>query len=196
MTPKNFVSDLLEQDLTEAQPQTIRVGRTYQGNSLASSRVPFIRLAGRWLVEAGFSEGDQVQVSVARGEIRLRRQDKSRGSEESRRPDDTMSRRAHEESGRARGGGHARPIVTPRSFWTFLSSPSRAYLVMTLWRQGLMNTETIELWDTVSPSLRRDQVLALLRVRLEADDEWRRGVGPRSVVWSGKQHKTNCLLPR
>jgi hypothetical protein len=55
-----FVSDLLERPLTEAQPQTIKVGRTYQGNPSANSRVPFIRLAGRWLVEAGFSEGDEV----------------------------------------------------------------------------------------------------------------------------------------
>ena len=81
MTPKNFVCGLLERPLTEAQPQTIKVGRTFQGNS---SRVPFIRLAGNWLAEAGFSEGDEVQVSVARGEICLRRQGRSLGPEESR----------------------------------------------------------------------------------------------------------------
>jgi hypothetical protein len=68
-----FVSDLLERPLTEAQPQTIKVGRTFQGNSSAPSRVPFIRLAGHWLADAGFSEGDEVQVSVAPGEIRLTR---------------------------------------------------------------------------------------------------------------------------
>ena len=67
MTPTNFVSGLLERPLTEAQPQTIKVGRTYQGSLSASTRVPFIRLAGRWLAEAGFSEGDEVQVSVAPG---------------------------------------------------------------------------------------------------------------------------------
>jgi hypothetical protein len=85
MTPTNFVSELTECRLTEAQPQTIKVGRNFQGNSSAPSRVPFIRLAGQWLVEAGFSEGDEVQVSVARGEIRLRRQDSSRGPEENHR---------------------------------------------------------------------------------------------------------------
>jgi hypothetical protein len=87
MTPKIFVYDLLEPALTEAQPQTVKVGRVFQGNSSAPSRVPFIRLAGHWLVEAGFSERDEVQVSVARGEIRLRRQSGSRGPEESRHPD-------------------------------------------------------------------------------------------------------------
>ncbi len=87
MTPKNFVSDLVEHPLTEAQPRTIKVGRTYQGSLSASSRVPFIRLTGNWLAKAGFMEGDAVQVSVGPGEIRLRRQGKSPGSEESRRPD-------------------------------------------------------------------------------------------------------------
>jgi hypothetical protein len=66
-----------------------------------------------------------VQVSVAPGEIRLRRQGRSRGSEESRRPDDVVSRWAVEESGHAHGGGFARPMVTPRSFWAFLSTPRR-----------------------------------------------------------------------
>ena len=113
MTPTNFVSGLLERPLTEAQPQTIKVGRTYQGSLSASTRVPFIRLAGRWLAEAGFSEGDEVQVSVAPGEIRQRRQRRSRGSEESRRPDDIAARWALEESGHAHGGCHARPMVTP-----------------------------------------------------------------------------------
>ena len=35
--------------------------------------MPFIRLAGGWLSDAGFGEGDQVLVTVARGEIRLLR---------------------------------------------------------------------------------------------------------------------------
>jgi hypothetical protein len=119
MTPTNFVSDLLERPLTEAQPQTIKVGRTYQGCPSANSRVPFIRLAGRWLEEAGFSEGDVMQVGVTPSEIRLRRQDRSRGSEESRRPNDFVSRWVLEGSGRARGDGHAHPVVTPRSLLDF-----------------------------------------------------------------------------
>ena len=125
MTPKTFVSDLLERRLTEAQPQTIKVGRTYQGNSSVPSRVPFIRLAGHWLTEAGFMEGDEVQVSVAPGEIRLTRRGRLRGSEESRCPNDIVSRWVLEKSGHAHGGRHARPMVTPRSFWAFLLSPRR-----------------------------------------------------------------------
>lgn len=65
MTPKNFVSGLLEHRLNEAQPQTVKVGATYQGSFSPSSRVPFIRLAGHWLADAGFSKGDELQVSVA-----------------------------------------------------------------------------------------------------------------------------------
>ena len=82
MTPKIFVSDLLERPLAEAQPRTIKVGSTYQGSPSASSRVPFIRLAGHWLEKAGFSEGDVMQVSVTPGEIRLARQGSSRSEEE------------------------------------------------------------------------------------------------------------------
>ena len=83
MTPTNFVSDLLERPLTEAQPQTIKVGRTYHGSPSANSRVPFIRLAGNWLKEAGFSEDDVIEVSVTPGEIRLRRQESSRSEQDS-----------------------------------------------------------------------------------------------------------------
>jgi hypothetical protein len=82
MTPTNFVSGL-ECPIIEAQPRTIKVGRVYQGSFPANSRVPFIRLAGRWLEEAGFSEGDVMQVNVSRGEIRLRRQGSSRSKEDS-----------------------------------------------------------------------------------------------------------------
>lgn len=66
-----LASELLGQPLAEAQPTTIKIGRTYQGGLSAQSRVPFIRLAGRWLAEAGFLEGDVLQVTVAVGEIRL-----------------------------------------------------------------------------------------------------------------------------
>lgn len=90
MTPRNFVCDLLERPLTEAQPRTIKVGRVYQGGFPANSRVPFIRLAGRWLEEAGFSEGDVMQVNVVRGEIRLRRQNSSRSEEDNSKPAGTV----------------------------------------------------------------------------------------------------------
>jgi hypothetical protein len=77
-----LIADLLERRLTEAQPRTIKVGRTYRGTLSAAFRVPFIRLADRWLEEAGFSEGDVMQVNVSRGEIRLRRQGSSKVSRE------------------------------------------------------------------------------------------------------------------
>ena len=67
-----LASELLERPLTEAQPPTIKVGATYQGRFSAQSRVPFIRMAGRWLTEAGFLEGDVLRVSVGRGESGLR----------------------------------------------------------------------------------------------------------------------------
>jgi hypothetical protein len=67
-----LASELLDRGLTEAQPQTIKVGRTYQRGFSATSRVPFIRLSGRWLEEAGFLEGDVLEISVALGEIRLK----------------------------------------------------------------------------------------------------------------------------
>jgi hypothetical protein len=67
-----LASELLESPLTEARPTNIKVGRNYQGGFSATSRVPFIRLSGRWLEEAGFSEGDVLEVSVVQGEIRLK----------------------------------------------------------------------------------------------------------------------------
>lgn len=69
---EQIVADLLQ--LCEARPRTIRVGRTYYGGFGTASRVPFIRLAGRWLEEAGFTEGRAVDVVVEPGEVRLVRQ--------------------------------------------------------------------------------------------------------------------------
>jgi len=78
-----LASELLEQPLTEAQPLTIKVGRTYQGRFSAQSRVPFIRMAGRWLTEAGFLEGDVLRVTIAPGEIRLTRMGSKRDAVDS-----------------------------------------------------------------------------------------------------------------
>ena len=67
---------ILEERLLEAQPRTIRVGYLYQNRlRRPASRVPFIRLAGQWLGDAGFNEGDTLTIQVTRGEIRLIRQE-------------------------------------------------------------------------------------------------------------------------
>lgn len=54
----------------------IKVGRTTQMRSSGGSPVvvPFIRLSGKWLERAGFLEGDVIEVTAAKGEIRLVRQ--------------------------------------------------------------------------------------------------------------------------
>lgn len=72
MDAQQFVA-ALDHRLTEAAPRTIRVGRTFHGHAGTAARVPFIRLAGHWLSQAGFQQGDQVSVSVRPGEIRLTR---------------------------------------------------------------------------------------------------------------------------
>ena len=55
-------------------PRSITVGRRYhfRGAGLPY-RVPFIRLSGRWLADAGFEEGDMVEVQVGRDSIILTR---------------------------------------------------------------------------------------------------------------------------
>jgi hypothetical protein len=55
-------------------PRSLTVGRRYYGTSYATGQdvfVPFIRLSGKWLEEAGFAEGNQIAVIVGEGEIRL-----------------------------------------------------------------------------------------------------------------------------
>lgn len=72
MNAQQFMT-VLGRKVTEAQPRTIRVGRTFRPAASGTQRVPFIRLAGHWLSDAGFEEGDQVSVTIAPGEIRLTR---------------------------------------------------------------------------------------------------------------------------
>ena len=58
-----------------------------------------------------------------------------------------------------------------------------------------MNMETAELWNRLSPSLRRDQVIRLLRLGLEVDDDgdmtiekkWVRRARHRITPQKGKQ---------
>jgi len=57
--------------LLNSRPNNLLV--LFPQGSKGQRQVPFIRLAGGWLSDAGFGEGDQVLVTVARGEIRLLR---------------------------------------------------------------------------------------------------------------------------
>jgi len=52
--------------------RTIKVGRIIRvARSGSSSVVPFIRLSGKWLEQAGFKRDDHLVVCVGRDEIRL-----------------------------------------------------------------------------------------------------------------------------
>jgi Toxin SymE, type I toxin-antitoxin system len=81
MSIRNFIRTVCAAPLLEAQPHMIRVGCMHQGRVGGDdSRVPFIRLAGRWLSEAGFEEGDMLRVEVAPSHIRFVKQEPA-GSE-------------------------------------------------------------------------------------------------------------------
>jgi hypothetical protein len=57
-------------------PRTVKVGRRYQFRGAGLPyRVPFIRLSGQWIVEAGFGEGDMIEVKVSAGSILLSRRE-------------------------------------------------------------------------------------------------------------------------
>jgi len=52
----------------------IKVGSTIRvAKNGRSSKVPFIRLSGKWLEDAGFEEGDYLEICVQRGELRMLR---------------------------------------------------------------------------------------------------------------------------
>ena len=44
--------------------RTLTVGETLQRRSHGETVVPFIRLSGKWLEDAGFRVGDAIRVSV------------------------------------------------------------------------------------------------------------------------------------
>ena len=68
MNLRRLADELLDYPLAEAQPRTIKIGKTFQARAGGRKQVlvPCIRLAGQWLAEAGFSEGDTLQVSVSK----------------------------------------------------------------------------------------------------------------------------------
>jgi hypothetical protein len=46
--------------------RTLTVGETFQRRRLSEASVPFIRLSGKWLADAGFRVGDSIRVSVVK----------------------------------------------------------------------------------------------------------------------------------
>jgi len=46
--------------------RTLTVSETFQRRTRGEAGVPFIRLSGKWLAEAGFQVGDSIQVSVVK----------------------------------------------------------------------------------------------------------------------------------
>jgi hypothetical protein len=46
--------------------RTLTVGETFQRRTRGETRVPFIRLSGKWLADAGFRVGDSIRVSVVK----------------------------------------------------------------------------------------------------------------------------------
>jgi hypothetical protein len=49
----------------------LRVGQTFQMRGRDQVAVPFIRLSGRWLEQAGFTSGARVEVRVKSGKLLL-----------------------------------------------------------------------------------------------------------------------------
>jgi hypothetical protein len=49
----------------------ITVSRRFRQNRRTNSHVPFIRIAGNWLEQAGFSIAGKVQAQVSHGQIIL-----------------------------------------------------------------------------------------------------------------------------
>jgi len=52
----------------------LKVGSLYrltQRNN--ENSVPFIRLSGKWLKQAGFQEGDIISIKIHKGELKIRK---------------------------------------------------------------------------------------------------------------------------
>ena len=58
-------------DQQVSHSRTLTVGETFQRRTHGESAVPFIRLSGKWLAEAGFRVGDAIRVSVMKDHIVL-----------------------------------------------------------------------------------------------------------------------------
>lgn len=52
----------------------IKIGRIYQPNRKSlENYVPYIRLSGKWLKQAGFQEGDIISIKIQNGELKIRK---------------------------------------------------------------------------------------------------------------------------
>jgi len=51
------------------------VGQTFQSRGRDEVAVPFIRLSGRWLEQAGFTSGTRIEVRVKTGQLLLVRRE-------------------------------------------------------------------------------------------------------------------------
>jgi hypothetical protein len=54
--------------------RTLTISKLYR--PLANGKmnaVPFIRMSGHWLAEAGFSQGDEIYIAIANGQIVITR---------------------------------------------------------------------------------------------------------------------------
>jgi hypothetical protein len=51
--------------------RTLTVGETFQRRTRGETGVPFIRLCGKWLADAGFRVGDSIRVSVVKDRLLL-----------------------------------------------------------------------------------------------------------------------------
>ena len=49
-----------------SRARMLTVGETFQRRTRGETRVPFIRLSGKWLADAGIRVGDSIRVSVVK----------------------------------------------------------------------------------------------------------------------------------
>lgn len=67
-------------EFTGGTTRNIKVGRILRECGTGLRAVPFIRLSGNWLEQAGFLEGDTIMVAAVDGKIRITRLDQRSAS--------------------------------------------------------------------------------------------------------------------
>jgi hypothetical protein len=58
-------------DQQVSHTRTLTVGETFQRRADGDTAVPFIRLSGKWLADAGFRVGDSIRVSVTKERLAI-----------------------------------------------------------------------------------------------------------------------------